>query len=78
MKNGQAVKPPIYKQTVPSDGAAIKAWKQIMDLASSHGLILQAYGGVATLALPSDQRRAGLRHQVLQAIQMNETKEQET
>ena len=43
-----------------------------MEIASSHALIVQAYGGVATLALPADQRTAGLRERVLAAHVMQE------
>jgi hypothetical protein len=51
----------------PSDAEAEKAWDEIMKIASKHGLIIQAYGGAATLALPQVQRRAGLRERVLRA-----------
>lgn len=56
----------------PSDAVCTKAWEQIMEIASSHALIVQAYGGVATLALPADQRKAGIREQVLAAQVMRE------
>jgi len=51
----------------PSDDACSAAWKQIMAIAEPHALIVQAYGGVATLAVPEEQRRAGIREKVLQA-----------
>jgi hypothetical protein len=51
----------------PSDDEAAKAWDDIMRLAAAHALIVQAYGGVATLALPAEQRKAGIRERVLRA-----------
>lgn len=70
-------KPPVYSKTAPSDKACLEAWKLIMDTASRHALILSAYGGVATLATPQEQRDAGIRNQVLSAVMMNETDEKE-
>ena len=49
----------------PDDAAADRAWVQIMEIARKHALIVQAYGGVATLAIPSEQRKAGIREQTL-------------
>lgn len=50
----------------PDDEAAGRAWDQIMRLAQDHALIVQAYGGVATLAIPREQRAVeGLRERVL-------------
>lgn len=73
------IKPPKYKNTAPPDLEVLKAWTQIMDIASKNALIVQAYGGVATLVLPSVQRQNeyGLRQQALTAAQMNETEEME-
>lgn len=51
----------------PPDAAAEKVWDQIMALASRNALIVGAYGGVATLAIPSEQRKAGVRELVLRA-----------
>lgn len=51
----------------PSDTKAEKAWDQIMAIAEKHALIVQAYGGVATLAVPIEQRKAGVRERVLRA-----------
>ncbi len=52
----------------PTDEAAEAAYDEIMKLAEAHALIIGAYGGVATLAIPREQRtRAGLRERVLQA-----------
>ena len=53
------------KRQVPADAEAHKAWDQIMVIAGSHALIVQACGGVATLATPEEQRKAGLRERVL-------------
>lgn len=49
----------------PSDDAAEAAWDKIMKLAEANALIVQAYGGVATLAIPREQRSAGIREKVL-------------
>lgn len=38
-----------------------------MPLAMKAGLIVQSFGGVATLATPQEQRKAGVRDQVLDA-----------
>lgn len=57
----------------PSDAACVKAWERIMEIASSHALILQAYGGTAILALPTEQRSRGIRQRVLFAHEMRET-----
>jgi hypothetical protein len=52
----------------PADAAAEMAWDTIMDLAEKNGLIVSAYGGTATLAIPRNQREvAGLREKVLRA-----------
>lgn len=55
------------KGRAPSDQQAEKAWDQIMELARANALIVDAYGGVATLAVPSEQRKAGIRERVLRA-----------
>lgn len=52
----------------PSDEQAAKAWDQIMQIAEAHALIIQSYGGVATLATPEEQRKAGLRDRTLAAV----------
>lgn len=49
----------------PSDEEAAAAWDRIMKDAAHHALIVQAYGGVATLAIPAEQRRAGIRERIL-------------
>lgn len=53
------------RRKCPSDEVTGEAWKTIMALARKHCLIIQAYGGTATLAMPQDQRRAGIRSKVL-------------
>ena len=58
----------------PTDKQASKAWDQIMRIAKKHALVVQAYGGVATLVIPEEQRSAGCRRAVLCAHQMDETK----
>jgi len=56
----------------PTDEDAGKAWDAIMRIAEPAGLIVQAYGGVATLAMPQDQRESGLRQRVLNAACLSE------
>lgn len=68
-------KPPKYDKTAPPDAEAEHTYTQVLLRAEAAGLIVQAYGGVATLAIPSEQRKAGLRTNVLMAVQMNETTE---
>ena len=51
----------------PDDATAAAAWEAIMQIAERHALIVSAYGGVATLATPEEQRKAGLRDRVLRA-----------
>lgn len=59
-------------KAAPSDAACDVAWAKIMRLAVDHGLVVQAYGGVATLATPGAQREQGVRAQVLRASMMRE------
>lgn len=49
----------------PSDEEAERAWDEIMEIASKNALIVQSYGGIATLAIPRAQREAGVREKVL-------------
>lgn len=65
-----------HPTTAPSDEACGKAWDRIMEVARAHALIVSAYGGVATLATPEEQRNAGIRQWVLVTHVMNETEEQ--
>ncbi len=44
-----------------------------MRIAEEHVLIVQAYGGVATLAMPEEQRKANVREQTLRAHCRTET-----
>jgi hypothetical protein len=69
------MKPQKYAKAAPSDTAAEQAYAQIMKLAEQHALIVNAYGGVATIAIPREQRKADLRAVVLQAHELNETTE---
>jgi hypothetical protein len=62
-------------KTAPDDKTCLEAWNQIMQIAKDHCLILQAYGGVATLAIPEEQRKAGVRQNVLRAHCRTETDE---
>ncbi len=55
------------KRSAPSDEKCMKAWEQIMEKATEHCLIVGSYGGTATLALPEEQRNAGIREKVLTA-----------
>lgn len=61
------------KQPAPTDEACAEAWSRIMRIAEDHALIVAAYGGTATLAMPEEQRRAGVREQTLRAHTMRET-----
>ena len=57
-----------YKPTsgkAPTDKQAEQAWTQIMAIAERNALIVQAYSGTATLAVPVEQRKAGIRERVL-------------
>ena len=63
------------KTAAPSDKACAEAWGQIMAIAREHALIVSAYGGVATLAIPREQRTAGIRDRVLRAHLLAETTE---
>lgn len=62
----------INRSPAPSDEACSLAWDQIASIARFHCLIVQASGGVMTLALPGEQRKAGLRINVLQMHEMSE------
>ena len=56
----------IANRPAPSDQEAEAAWSEIMAIADKNALIVNAYGGVATLALPREQRtQEGLRERVL-------------
>lgn len=61
------------RKPAPSDAECSKAWERIMKEATDHCLIVQAYGGTATLAMPEEQRRAGIRERVLRAHDRTET-----
>lgn len=56
----------------PDDALADDAWAKIMALAEKHALIVQAYGGSATLATPAAQRDAGLRNKCLRMARFRE------
>lgn len=51
----------------PSDREAMRAWRECMSLAERHALVAQAYGGVAVLMLPEEQRKIGRRGACLMA-----------
>lgn len=63
------------KTPAPSDEAANAAWDRIMRDARAHGLVVQAAGGVATLACPEEQRESGCRERVLQMHDMTEPRQ---
>lgn len=56
----------------PSDAACAKAWDRIMAIAQEHALVCQAAGGTALLAIPDEQRKAGIRDRVLRIHLMEE------
>jgi hypothetical protein len=49
------------------------AWDEIMRLAVAHCLVIDASGGIATLAIPREQRSHGVRERVLRAHMRSET-----
>jgi len=63
------------KKPAPPDAKALKAWDAILRIARDHCLVVSAYGGVATLATPEEQRRHGVRAQVLRAHGRTEAEE---
>lgn len=56
----------------PTDAEAEAVYERVVSLAAAAGLVVQAYGGVATLATPTEQRRAGLRERTLAAVRLEE------
>lgn len=66
-------KPQRHADTAPADSVANARYSALLKDAEKHGLIVQAYGGVATIAIPSEQRKAGIRDRVLAAACLNET-----
>ena len=57
----------------PDDATCDRAWDEIMRIARLHALIVDAAGGIATLATPFRQRERGCRARVLRMHQMDET-----
>lgn len=55
-----------------SDQDACEVYQRALKLAEEAGLIVCAYGGIATIATPDEQRKAGVRESVLCAIQRSE------
>ena len=49
----------------PSDKDAEQAWDKIMQIAEANALIVQAFSGTATLAIPREQRDANIRERIL-------------
>ncbi len=56
---------PATRRVAPTDEAADAAWDRIMKEAAQHCLIVQAFGGTCTLAVPEEQRKACIRQRVL-------------
>jgi hypothetical protein len=56
----------------PLDEACTAAWDRIMAIAREHCLVASASGGVAALAVPEEQRAAGIRDRVLAMHRMSE------
>lgn len=55
----------------PSDEQCAQAWDEIMRIACEHAMIVQAFGGVAVLMVPREQREEeGLRERVLKTHMM--------
>ncbi len=72
MKDDQAF------SNAPNDAQADDAWKKIMVLAERYALVVQAYGGSATLATPAAQRDAGIRNKCLRMVRFREEEKLET
>lgn len=51
-----------------------KHWKEVMDLAEKYGFIIQAYGGVATLATHEVQKEKFGQEKYKRIQEMNERK----
>jgi len=66
------LKLPSGYKLAPSDVEANRLYVQALAMAEAGGLIVQAYGGVATIAVPEEQRKAGIRDRVLEAHMMKE------
>ena len=49
-------------------------WQEVMDLAQKYGFIVQAYGGVATLATHEEQKKAGIYERTQKAAGLWEEK----
>ena len=60
------------RDPAPSDVECGSAWDRIMEIARKHALVVEAYGGAATLAIPCEQRKAGFRERVLRAHELRE------
>ena len=71
----EMVKPERYTDTAPPDAEVEAFYAEFMAKASKLGLIVQAYGGVGTIAIPREQRKAGIRQQVLSMGCLNETEQ---
>ena len=50
---------------IPTDEHAEKAYAACMKIAADAGILTYAYSGIATLAIPSEQRKAGVRDDTL-------------
>ncbi len=67
------MKPEHFKVTAPPDDVCDQAYSQIAEIARNHALIVQAAGGVMTIATPDAQRsHEGTRDNVLRMHCMNE------
>ncbi len=63
-----------FRLTSADDETVEKLYERLMKEASNAGLIVSAYGGVATVAIPREQRKVpGLRRQCLEAACLNES-----
>lgn len=56
----------------PSDADAERVYEEIARRAASAGLVVSAYGGVMVVAIPSEQRKQGVRQTVLDASLLKE------
>lgn len=60
-----------FDAIAPDDARCDAEWKSMMKRAEAFGFIVQAYSGVATLALPREQRKVErMREQTLRAARL--------
>lgn len=66
-------KPALSLPNAPPDQECNAAYTRLLREAERYALVVQAYGGVATLAIPEEQRKAGIRGNALAAACLRES-----